>query len=48
MANEEKRTKLFLHLKKWLERDNPQVKDNIWKALGHVKADYLPRVIGWP
>lgn len=31
-----------------MERENPEVKDNIWKALGHVKTDYLPRKIDWP
>jgi tRNA 2-thiocytidine biosynthesis protein TtcA len=31
-----------------MEKDNPEVKDNIWKALGHVKTDYLPRKIDWP
>jgi tRNA 2-thiocytidine biosynthesis protein TtcA len=31
-----------------MERDNPRVRDNIWKSLGHVKTDYLPRKIGGP
>jgi len=31
-----------------LERENPEVKNNIWKALGHVKTDYLPAKIDWP
>jgi tRNA 2-thiocytidine biosynthesis protein TtcA len=31
-----------------MERDNPRVRDNVWKALGHVKMDYLPRKIGGP
>lgn len=31
-----------------MERETPEVKDNIWKALGHVKTDYLPRKIDWP
>jgi tRNA 2-thiocytidine biosynthesis protein TtcA len=29
-----------------LEKENPQVRDNIWKAMGHVKMDYLPRKLG--
>ena len=31
-----------------MEKENPEVRDNIWKALGHVKTDYLPRKIDWP
>ena len=29
-----------------LGRDNPQIRDNIWKAMGHVKPDYLPAKLG--
>ena len=29
-----------------LEKENPQVRDNIWKAMGHVKTDYLPAKLG--
>lgn len=29
-----------------LEKENPRVRDNIWKAMGHVKTDYLPTVFG--
>ncbi len=29
-----------------LERENPRVRDNIWKAMGHVKTDYLPANFG--
>jgi tRNA 2-thiocytidine biosynthesis protein TtcA len=25
-----------------LERENPRVRENIWKAMAHVKPDYLP------
>ena len=25
-----------------LEKENPQIRRNIWKAMGHVKTDYLP------
>ena len=25
-----------------MEEHNPKVRDNVWKALGHVKTDYLP------
>jgi len=25
-----------------LERENPRIRENIWKAMGHVKPDYLP------
>jgi tRNA 2-thiocytidine biosynthesis protein TtcA len=28
-----------------LAEENPRVRENIWKALGHVKPDYLPRKI---
>jgi len=26
-----------------LERENPRIRENIWRAMGHVKTDYLPR-----
>ncbi|MDD5101150.1 MAG: hypothetical protein PHP66_09415, partial [Syntrophales bacterium] len=29
-----------------LEKENPRVRDNIWKAMGHVKTAYLPTVFG--
>jgi len=29
-----------------LAEDNPGVKENIWKAMGHVKTDYLPAKLG--
>ena len=29
-----------------MEKDNPHVRDNIWKAMGHVKMDYLPAKLG--
>jgi tRNA 2-thiocytidine biosynthesis protein TtcA len=32
-------------VKEWLndmEREHPRVRDNLWKAMGHVKPDYLP------
>ncbi len=29
-----------------LEGENPRVRENIWKAMGHVKPDYLPRKLG--
>jgi tRNA 2-thiocytidine biosynthesis protein TtcA len=29
-----------------LEKENPLVRDNIWKAMGHVKPDYLPAKFG--
>lgn len=28
-----------------LGRDNPQIRENIWKAMAHVKPDYLPKKI---
>jgi tRNA 2-thiocytidine biosynthesis protein TtcA len=31
---------------KELEAENPRVRDNIWKAMGHVKNDYLPAKLG--
>jgi len=29
-----------------LERDNPRIRENIWKAMAHVKPDYLPDKFG--
>lgn len=29
-----------------MEKENPRVRDNIWKAMGHVKTDYLPAKLG--
>jgi tRNA 2-thiocytidine biosynthesis protein TtcA len=29
-----------------MEKESPQVRDNIWKAMGHVKIDYLPTKLG--
>ena len=29
-----------------LEKDNPRIRDNIWKAMGHVKQDYIPAKLG--
>lgn len=29
-----------------LEKEGPRVRDNIWNALGHVKTDYLPTMLG--
>lgn len=29
-----------------LEKENPRVRENIWKAMGHVKKDYLPAKLG--
>jgi tRNA 2-thiocytidine biosynthesis protein TtcA len=29
-----------------LQKENPRVRDNIWKAMGHVKTDYLPAKLG--
>lgn len=29
-----------------LEGDNPHIRDNIWKAMGHVKKDYIPEKLG--
>jgi len=30
-----------------LEKENPKIRENIWKAMGHVKPDYLPgRIYG--
>jgi tRNA 2-thiocytidine biosynthesis protein TtcA len=28
-----------------LERENPRIRENIWKAMAHVKPDYLPERI---
>ena len=33
-------------LLKELEKENPRVRDNIWKAMGHVKTEYLPAKLG--
>ncbi len=29
-----------------LEGENPRIRDNIWKAMGHVKNDYIPAKLG--
>ena len=29
-----------------LEKENPRIRDNIWKAMAHVKTDYLPAKLG--
>lgn len=29
-----------------LETDNPEIRDNIWKAMGHIKPDYIPAKLG--
>ncbi|MDP1992216.1 MAG: ATP-binding protein [Syntrophales bacterium] len=29
-----------------LEKENPQIRENIWKAMAHVKPDYLPSKLG--
>lgn len=29
-----------------LEKENPQIRENIWKAMAHVKPDYLPGKLG--
>jgi tRNA 2-thiocytidine biosynthesis protein TtcA len=29
-----------------LEEDNPEIRDNIWKAMGHLKPDYIPAKLG--
>ena len=29
-----------------MEKENPRVRDNIWKAIVHVKTDYLPAKLG--
>jgi tRNA 2-thiocytidine biosynthesis protein TtcA len=29
-----------------MEIENPKVRDNIWKAMGHVKTDYIPAKLG--
>jgi tRNA 2-thiocytidine biosynthesis protein TtcA len=31
-----------------MEKENPRVRENIWKAMGHVKSDYLPARIDGP
>lgn len=31
-----------------MEQENPRVRENLWRALGHVKPDYLPKVIATP
>jgi len=31
---------------KKLEEENPQIRENIWKAMAHVKPDYLPCKLG--
>jgi tRNA 2-thiocytidine biosynthesis protein TtcA len=29
-----------------LEKENPRIRENIWKAMAHVKPDYLPGKLG--
>jgi tRNA 2-thiocytidine biosynthesis protein TtcA len=29
-----------------MEKESPQIRENIWKAMGHVKTDYLPAKLG--
>jgi tRNA 2-thiocytidine biosynthesis protein TtcA len=29
-----------------LARENPEVRENIWKAMGHIKPDYIPAKLG--
>ena len=29
-----------------LEEDNPEIRENIWQAMGHVKTDYIPAKLG--
>lgn len=29
-----------------LEKENPRIRENIWKAMGHVKTDYFPDKLG--
>lgn len=29
-----------------MEKDNKKIRDNIWRAMGHVKTDYLPKPDG--
>jgi tRNA 2-thiocytidine biosynthesis protein TtcA len=31
-----------------LEKENPRIRENIWKAMGHVKTDYMPAQIDGP
>jgi tRNA 2-thiocytidine biosynthesis protein TtcA len=31
-----------------LEKENPRIRENIWRAMGHVKTDYLPAKIDGP
>ncbi len=31
-----------------MEKENPRIRENIWKAMGHVKTDYLPARIDGP
>ncbi len=31
-----------------MEKENPRVRENIWKAMGHVKTDYLPARLDGP
>jgi tRNA 2-thiocytidine biosynthesis protein TtcA len=31
---------------KSMEKDNHKIRDNIWRALGHIKPDYLPKPNG--
>jgi tRNA 2-thiocytidine biosynthesis protein TtcA len=31
-----------------LEKENPRIRENIWRAMGHVKTDYLPARIDGP
>jgi tRNA 2-thiocytidine biosynthesis protein TtcA len=34
-------------LLKDLERDNKDIYRNIWKAMNHIKPDYLPKILRW-
>ncbi len=30
-----------------LERDHKGIRRNIWRAMGHIKPDYLPKILKW-
>ncbi|MHB8093247.1 MAG: tRNA lysidine(34) synthetase, partial [Syntrophales bacterium] len=40
------RRRYIKEMLKKLAEENPQINENIWKSMGHVKTDYLPANLG--
>ncbi|MBW6485021.1 MAG: tRNA 2-thiocytidine(32) synthetase TtcA [Syntrophobacterales bacterium] len=40
------RRRYIKDLLKKLAEENPDIKENIWKSMGHVKTDYIPAKLG--